>query len=97
MMLRSFQARRDLLVGRLAAMPGVRCAVPRGAFYAFPDISSFGVGSAALAEELLEKALVAVVPGAAFGADAHLRLSYATSTEQIEKGMDRMERFLRSR
>ncbi|HQM53483.1 MAG TPA: aspartate transaminase, partial [bacterium] len=46
---------------------------------------------------LLEKALVAVVPGAAFGADAHLRLSYATSTEQIEKGMDRMERFLRSR
>lgn len=96
-MVRSLQARRDLLAGRLAAMPGVRCAVPRGAFYAFPDISSLGVGSAALAEELLEKALVAVVPGAAFGADAHLRLSYATSTEQIEKGMDRMERFLRER
>jgi len=97
MMVRSFLDRRDYLVKRLSAMPGIRCRTPRGAFYAFPDISALGVGSAALAEDLLEKALVAVVPGAAFGADANIRLSYATSMENIEKGMDRMERYLRAR
>jgi aspartate aminotransferase len=97
MMVRSFLDRRDALVKRLSAMPGVRCRTPCGAFYAFPDISALGVGSAALAEDLLEKALVAVVPGAAFGADANIRLSYATSMANIEKGMDRMERYLRAR
>ena len=96
-MVRSFRARRDVIVRRLSAMPGVRCAVPRGAFYTFPDISALGIGSTAFAEDLLEKTLVAVVPGAGFGADSHLRLSYATSMEQIEKGMDRMEGYLRGK
>lgn len=96
-MQKEFLARRDYLVRRLSAMPGIRCLTPQGAFYAFPDISSLGIGSCAFAEELLEKALVAVVPGAAFGADANIRLSYATSMEKIEKGMDRLERHLRGR
>lgn len=97
MMLRSFLDRRNYLVSRLASMPGIRCPKPDGAFYAFPDVSALGTGSAVLADELLEKALVAVVPGSAFGADAHIRLSYATSMENIEKGMDRVERHLRAR
>ncbi|MEI6633660.1 MAG: pyridoxal phosphate-dependent aminotransferase [Chlamydiota bacterium] len=97
MMVRSFLDRRDYLVKRLSAMPDIRCQKPMGAFYAFPDISALNTGSTELAEELLEKALIAVVPGKAFGADANIRLSYATSMAHIEKGMDRMERYLRAR
>ncbi|MDD5556844.1 MAG: pyridoxal phosphate-dependent aminotransferase [bacterium] len=95
MMAGEFRARRDSIVGRLRAVPGVSCTMPMGAFYAFPDISGTGMGSMALAEALLEQALVAVVPGAAFGADGHVRLSYATSMENIERGMDRIEEFIR--
>ena len=85
---------------RLTAIPGVRCPRPTGAFYCFPNVSGtfarFGMsGSAEFADRLLEEARVAVVPGVAFGLDAHVRLSYAISMEQIDEGLSRIEAFLR--
>ncbi|MEJ2745739.1 MAG: pyridoxal phosphate-dependent aminotransferase [bacterium] len=94
MMVEKFRERRDYIVSRLQALPGVACYNPMGAFYAFPDISATGLSSAEFAARLLKETLVAVVPGGAFGADAHVRLSYATSMENIEKGMDRVEEYL---
>ncbi len=91
-----FKRRRDLIVDRLNAIEGVHCATPGGAFYVFPDLTSFvGEGKRfatdlELADFLLEKALVAVVPGSAFGAPGHVRLSYATSDELIEEGIRRI-------
>ncbi len=98
-----YARRRDFIVGRLRAIPGVTCSEPRGAFYVFPRFSGlYGrshqgrplSGSAAFAEALLEKAHIAVVPGSGFGSDGHLRLSYATSMEKIREGLDRLERFV---
>jgi aspartate aminotransferase len=94
-MARAFEQRRNVIVDRLNAIPGIRCAKPDGAFYVFPNIS--GLLSArlpdsdALAEYLLAEARVAVVPGTGFGAPSCIRLSYATSLEQIQEGMDRLE------
>lgn len=89
-----FEARRDLIVGRLNQIPGVSCPVPQGAFYAFPDISSFLGGEihndAAMAEHLLEKAHLAAIPGSVFEGAGHLRFSYATNQETISRGMDRL-------
>ncbi|HUX00673.1 MAG: pyridoxal phosphate-dependent aminotransferase [Phycisphaerae bacterium] len=100
-----FDRRRRTMVERLAKMPGVRCVRPQGAFYAFPDVSAsydrlLGRGaeeprSVAFAAKVLEEVHVALVPGAAFGDDACVRLSFATSMEQIEKGLDRLEKFLK--
>ena len=98
-MVSEFDRRRRYIVGRLQAMPGIRCGVPRGAFYVFPNVSGlFGRrwrggelrGSADVCAFLLEEARIAVVPGAEFGSDRHIRLSYATSDEAIATGMDRM-------
>jgi len=93
-MVAEYQARRDFLVPRLNGIPGFRCQPPAGAFYAFPDVAGcFRAGRAdslALAEFLLEKAGVAVVPGAAFGADRHLRISFACSRATLEKALDRI-------
>ncbi len=94
-MVKAFDERRHYLVGRLAAMKGVTCAKPSGAFYVFPNIRSFGLDSLTFSARLLESEKVAVVPGAAFGADANIRLSYACSMENIREGMDRLERFLK--
>ena len=103
-MRREFQARRDLVCQRLSAMPGVRCRVPEGAFYAFFDVSQhFGrtLGGRKVTDSLgfcsaaLETAHVNVVPGAAFGAEGYVRLSYATSREQLNGGLDRLEAWLR--
>jgi aspartate aminotransferase len=92
--------RRDAIVARLRAIPGVTCVNPDGAFYAFPNVSGVyreGMkGSGAFASALLEKAHVAVVPGEPFGSDDHVRLSYATSMEKIVAGLDRIEKFVRS-
>jgi aspartate aminotransferase len=92
--LAEYQLRRDLVAARLLAMPGVDCVPPAGAFYAFPDVSGCFddelSGSLAAARYLLEEAHVAVVPGEAFGADAHLRLSFACSRETLAEGLDRM-------
>jgi aspartate aminotransferase len=94
-MVAEYQARRDFLVPRLNGIPGFRCQPPAGAFYAFPDVADcFRPGRAdslALAEFLLETAGVAVVPGAAFGADRHQRISFACSRATLERALDRIE------
>jgi len=93
-MLAEYHARRDMLVPLLNGIPGFRCRPPHGAFYAFPDVSAcFRPGredSVALAEYLLEEAGVATVPGAAFGAEAHLRLSFACSRATLTEGLERI-------
>jgi aspartate aminotransferase len=98
-MAREFRKRRDYMVSALNRMPGVSCLKPEGAFYVFPNISGLygkkgktGIisNSQDMAEYLLEKVDVAVVPGSAFGNDRHIRLSYATSMKNIEEGMQRI-------
>ena len=103
-MYEAFDRRRQAMTDRLAAIEGVRLVPPQGAFYAFPDFSAtydrvLGADvaepkSAAFADKLLEEAHVAVVPGAAFGDDDCARLSFATSMEEIERGLDRLATFL---
>ena len=94
-----FLARRDLIVGLLRAIPGLQTPEPRGAFYAFPDFSSYLGGKVAsdldLAAFLLEDAKVATVPGSVFEGPGHLRLSYAASRENIEKGVARIAESLK--
>jgi aspartate/methionine/tyrosine aminotransferase len=96
-MLAEYQRRRDTIVDGLNALPGVRCRKPQGAFYAFPNIKSFGRSASDLANLLLEGAGVAVLPGTSFGdyGEGYLRLSYANSIENINKALERMERVLR--
>lgn len=91
--LQEYSRRRTYIYERLNQMPGVSCVNAKGAFYLFPNISATGMKSVEFAARLLEEEKVAVVPGIAFGSDANIRLSYATSMQLIEKGMDRMERF----
>src|SRR5205807_8583156 len=103
-MRKGFAARRDLVCKRLQAIPGVRCPVPAGAFYAFFDVSShFGrtlggrkvTDSVSFCTAALETAHVNVVPGSAFGAEGYARLSYATRREILQQGLDRLEQFLK--
>jgi aspartate/methionine/tyrosine aminotransferase len=91
-----FRARRDLVVAALAAMPGVTCRVPHGAFYAFPNVTGAPLETEVLADRLLDEAGVALLSGTAFGAagEGHLRLSYATSRERLAEGLARMRAFL---
>jgi len=95
-MLAAFDRRRRFLHGKLNEIPGMGCLLAEGAFYLFPNISSFGLTSEDFCARLLEKELVAAVPGSAFGAEGYLRLSYATSDEVIAKGVDRIARFCRT-
>ncbi len=95
-MVRAFDERRMYLYSRLTAIEGITCVRPQGAFYVLPDISSFGLDSVSFAERLLNEKGVAVVPGAAFGADRNVRLSYACSMENIKEGLDRLECFIGS-
>lgn len=99
-MMSEFDKRRKYMVKRLNAMSGVTCKTPVGAFYAFPNVSSYfgrkfnGTpinNSLELSTYLLEQAKVALVPGSAFGDDRYIRLSYATSMENVTKGLDRIE------
>ncbi|MFH1850406.1 MAG: pyridoxal phosphate-dependent aminotransferase [archaeon] len=92
-MAKAFDERRKYMVMRLNRMKGITCNTPEGAFYAFPDVSATGLSSAEFCARLLEQELVAAVPGAAFGDDKCIRLSYATSMKEIGRGMDRMEKF----
>ncbi|MCG6136887.1 MAG: pyridoxal phosphate-dependent aminotransferase [Nostoc sp. LLA-1] len=96
-MLQAFAKRRQVMLDRLNAIPGLSCAKPNGAFYLFPDISKTGLKSLEFCDALLENHQVAVIPGIAFGADQNIRLSYATDMATIEKGMDRLEKFVQSR
>ena len=99
MMVREFQKRRDMIVERLNAMTGFHCVRPDGAFYVFPNISGL-LGRNAngkrlaspcdVADYLLEEAKVAGVPGEDFGSQQHIRFSYATSLEDIDKGCARI-------
>jgi aspartate aminotransferase len=97
-MLAEYRKRRDYVIQRLRAISGVRIAEPKGAFYAYPNISvAFrkGISSALqFSERLLADAHVAVVPGEAFGTNEHVRISYATSMTELERGLDRIERFI---
>ena len=90
-----FEKRRNYIVERLCATPGVSCVRPEGAFYVLPSVDGLLQGqfqhSDALAEYLLSEAMIAVVPGTGFGVPRNIRLSYATSMEAIEKGLDRLE------
>ncbi|MGD1019381.1 MAG: pyridoxal phosphate-dependent aminotransferase [Verrucomicrobiia bacterium] len=92
-MVKAFAERRAYIYDRLTKIPGVTCVKPMGAFYVLPNISSFGLSSTDFASKLLDDQKVAVVPGIAFGSDAHVRLSYACSMENIQKGLDRIEAF----
>jgi len=95
-----FERRRNAIVSGLSSLPGVRCALPEGAFYAFANVSELLGRSprvrtpADLARHLLETVHVAVVSGEAFGSSAHLRFSYALSLERIREGLDRVRRAL---
>ena len=98
-MLAEYAKRREFVLGRLRAIPGVKCAEPGGAFYAYPNVSSaFGRGgikdSVDFSAQLLEKVHVAVTPGEAFGTIQHVRISYATSMEQLDKGLKRIHEFM---
>lgn len=99
-MKKAFKERRDYVIGRIEQIPGFTCQKPPGAFYAFINIkealkrSGFETTDE-WAKALLEQAHVAVVPGSAFGSKDHIRISYATSKEQLEKAFDRIERFVK--
>jgi len=98
-MVAEFQRRRDAFIARLNALPGVRCRLPQGAFYAFPNITGTGVKSKDLADRLLAEAGVAALSGTAFGAygEGYLRLSYANSYENLMEAAERIGSFLRNR
>ena len=95
-MVKAFAERRERIYALMSAIPGVKCPKPEGAFYVFPDISSFGMSSLEFAQRLLEEHHVAVVPGVAFGDDTCVRLSYACSMDNIEEGMRRFTAFCAS-
>jgi aspartate aminotransferase len=104
-MVGEFDRRRRAIIDLLNAIPGVHCATPKGAFYAFPNVSGLfgkrwkgGVikGSVDVCTFLLEEARIACVAGEDFGSDAHIRISYATGIETIREGMRRMDAAVRA-
>ncbi len=98
-MLEEYKRRRDFVIAKLRSIPGVRIAEPKGAFYAYPNVSVAyrnGIGSSLeFSERLLSQAHVAVVPGEAFGTNEHVRISYATSMHELARGLDRIDAFVR--
>ncbi len=98
-MLAEYRRRRDFVIRRLRQIPGVTCAEPKGAFYAYPNIGA-AIGkngiqdTLSFAEQVLDEARVAVVPGEAFGTAEHVRISYATSLHELERGLDRLHNFI---
>ena len=92
-----FHARRDMISGLLLQIPGVTMKAPLGAFYAFPDMGAYGEDDVALAGYLLEEARVAMVPGSVFEGKGHLRMSYAASRADIERGVARIAEALSKR
>jgi aspartate aminotransferase len=99
----AFQRRRDLILKHIAQIPGVKCPTPGGAFYVFPDLSTY-IGKSINGKKiendmdlciyLLEVGHIATVPGSAFGADGCVRISYANSDENLEKAMQRLKNAL---
>jgi aspartate/methionine/tyrosine aminotransferase len=98
-MVAEFDRRRKVVVAGLNKLPGISCATPKGAFYAFPNIKRTGWKAKALASALLEDAGVALIGGPDFGilGEGYMRVSYANSTENIVKALDRIGEFLTSR
>ena len=94
-MVQTYAARRDVVLHALRKM-GLETTVPEGAFYAFPSIARFGMDSTSFCTRLLQEYHVAVTPGAPFGADDHIRISYCTDTDTLRKGLDRLAAFVRS-
>ena len=90
-----YAKRREYVCSRLKEM-GLTFPEPRGAFYVFPDISRFGMDSGEFSTRLIKEAKVATVPGSCFGAEGHIRISYCCSDENLKKGMDRLEQFLKT-
>ena len=95
-MIAAFRERSDLIYRLLKKIPGVRVAKPEGAFYIFPNVKSFGLGSVEFCHRLVEEKHVAAVPGLPFGDDGCIRFSYACSTDTIEEGMSRLADFCAS-
>jgi aspartate aminotransferase len=98
-MLAEYRKRRDFVVARLRAIPGVQCNEPEGAFYVYPNVS-VAIGRNGIAntlqfsERLLAEAYVAAVPGEAFGTGQHIRISYATSMKELDRGLERIHQFI---
>ncbi|GAL95592.1 MAG: pyridoxal phosphate-dependent aminotransferase [Microcystis wesenbergii TW10] len=93
-MVKAFSQRRQYILERVRAIPELNCPTPNGAFYLFIDISQTGLKSRYFCQKLLETQKVAAIPGIAFGADDCIRLSYATDLKTIEKGFDRIDKFI---
>jgi aspartate/methionine/tyrosine aminotransferase len=98
-MVKVFEHRRDLVVDGINSIPGMRCAKPQGAFYAFPNIEGTGFGERELADRLLTEAGVAVLPGTAFGeaGKGFVRIAYTQSEDELKLGLDRIREFVKSR
>ena len=94
----AFKERRDYLIGALNEIPGVQCCMPKGAFYAFPNIASFGLSSDEFAARLMEEGGVAAAAGTGFGkfGEGYIRLSYATSLDNIKIAVERIEKFTKT-
>jgi aspartate aminotransferase len=97
-MVKEYIQLRDRVVGGLRGIAGVKCSLPQGAFYAYPNLGAFlghkGIQSAAeISARLLREANVVTVPGEGFGTQEHIRVSYATSAAEIDRGLERMRRF----
>ncbi len=95
-MRQAFAERRQVIFELLDAVPGISCVKPDGAFYMFVNISKTGMNSLEFCDAFLEQQQVAVIPGIAFGADDHIRLSYATDLGTIKKAVERLDKFVRS-
>ncbi|OGX14697.1 MAG: aspartate aminotransferase [Omnitrophica WOR_2 bacterium RBG_13_41_10] len=95
-MRREFQKRRDLAIKKLENIKELKFIVPQGAFYIFCDISKTQLDSITFASRLLDEAMVALIPGESFGRDDYIRISFATGIEQIEKGLDRINNWIKN-
>jgi aspartate/methionine/tyrosine aminotransferase len=93
-----YQRRRDVIVDGLNSLPGIRCQKPQGAFYVFPNIKGTGMSSNELANLILEKAGVALLPGSSFGeyGEGYMRISYANTIENIERGLEQIRSVLKA-
>jgi aspartate aminotransferase len=96
-MRQAFAERRKVILNAVRSIPGIQCVEPNGAFYIFPSIQDIGMKSLDFCEALLAEQQVVAIPGIAFGSDGYIRISYATSLETINTGMERLDKFVRSR
>jgi aspartate/methionine/tyrosine aminotransferase len=96
-MVAEYQRRRDVIIDGLNNLPGIHCQRPQGAFYAFPNVTHYGISSEEMANRMLDGG-VAVLPGTSFGeyGEGYLRLVYASSMDNIERALDRMEKVLKA-